>query len=63
MAFIHLPDENELRMATSYHKIFALTLFWNVGLLGILFVFFFIISFVLKAYQIKTKRNLKTAIR
>lgn len=53
----HLPDEDSLRTHATYTQAFALTLLWNIGLLGIVITILFVLFFLLKQYQIRNARN------
>ena len=53
----HLPNEDALRMTNNYSEMFALTILWNIGLLGILVAVLFILCYILKKYQLKIQQN------
>lgn len=53
----HLPNENDLRSQINYTSAFALSLLWNVGLLGMLVTVLFLISYLLKKYQLRIAKN------
>jgi hypothetical protein len=55
----HLPNEDSLRTTHSYSDMFLLTLLWNIGLLGILITFIFLLFFILKKYQLRMAYNLQ----
>lgn len=49
----HLPNEDSLRTTNNYSTMFMLTLLWNVGLLGMLVAFLFLLFYILKKYQLR----------
>jgi len=53
----HLPNEAEVRTQVNYTQAFALTLLWNVGLLGMLVAVLFIICYIFKKYQLRIAKN------
>lgn len=53
----HLPNEQDLRTRINYTQAFALTMLWNIGLLGMLIAFLFILSFLVKKYQLRINKN------
>jgi beta-lactamase regulating signal transducer with metallopeptidase domain len=63
MSFFHLPNEDYVRTQTNYTEIFALTLLWNVGLLGMLVAFLFVVFLALKMYQLKILHKSNSRLR
>ena len=53
-----LPNEDNLRLYTSYTNIFMVTLVWNVGIFAIILFGLFIISLLLKLYHINKERQI-----
>lgn len=53
----HLPNEDSLRTDHSYSDMFLLTVIWNIGLLGMLVVFLFLLFFILKKYLLRMSQN------
>jgi hypothetical protein len=53
----HLPNEQDVRTHINYTQSFALTMLWNIGLLGMLVTFLFILSFLVKKYQLRINKN------
>lgn len=53
----HLPDEDSLRQRVNYTEEFALTLLWNVGIVGMIVTGLFLVFFIFKQYQLRVASN------
>lgn len=57
----HLPNDSALHNQVDYASVFALTVLWNVGLLGILLFLLFSSSYLIKKYILRLNQKKQLA--
>ena len=53
----HLPNEETVRENYNYTQAFAMTLIWNIGLLGMLATIHFLAFLIAKKYMLRVASN------